>query len=205
MASHTHIHTLTSTPYCKCHLYFCLCQAFSLTKHTHRHTATEGKRLVLLPNKLMCHGFLSDISEKKKKFRKEAAAPLFFFLFFSSCHGVETKLWLWQLFFFCKDLQLLWWETLPLWRAMSRCCVVKVITLTEIQLLQVGEMTYLQPRNFEAMTHTEENIVLNSMCAFVCTQDTFAVTARLTMEAPWNGTFAISSLSQSYLSSHCTI
>lgn len=88
---------------------------------------------------------------------------------------------------------------------MSRCCVVKVITLTEIQLLQVGEMTYLQPRDFEAMTHTEENIVLNSMCAFVCTQDTFAATARLTMEAPWNGTFAISSLSQSYLSSHCTI
>lgn len=64
--AHTHIHTLTSTPYCKCHLYFCLCQAFSLTKHTHRHTATERKRLVLLPNKLMCHGFLSDISEKKK-------------------------------------------------------------------------------------------------------------------------------------------
>lgn len=70
---------------------------------------------------------------------------------------------------------------------MSRCCVVKVITLTEIQLLQVGEMTYLQPRDFEAMTHTEENIVLNSMCAFVCTQDTFAVTARLTMEAPGMG------------------
>ncbi|XP_024913391.1 transcription factor EC isoform X4 [Cynoglossus semilaevis] len=42
----------------------------------------------------------------------------------SSCSSVE-------------NLQLLRRETLSLWSAMSRCCVVKVITLTEIQLLQV--------------------------------------------------------------------
>ncbi|XP_008296274.1 transcription factor EC isoform X6 [Stegastes partitus] len=37
----------------------------------------------------------------------------------------------------CSSSVRTWWETLPLWRTMSRCCVVKVITLTEIQLLQV--------------------------------------------------------------------
>lgn len=72
-----------------------------------------------------------------QKLRKEAAAPLCFFLFQSTCVcakqscGIDGLLpW--------TNLQPLWWESLPLWRAMSRCCVVQVITLTDIQLLQVG-------------------------------------------------------------------
>ena len=59
--AHTHTHTLQLP---NCHLYFCLCQAFPWPKkHTHvEHT--QRKQPVRLPNRLMCHAFLSDISAK---------------------------------------------------------------------------------------------------------------------------------------------
>ncbi|XP_043964815.1 transcription factor EC isoform X6 [Gambusia affinis] len=71
-----------------------------------------------------------------QKLRKEAAAPLCFFLFQSTCVCAKQSCGIDGLLP-CTNLQPLWWESLPLRRAMSRCCVVQVITLTDVQLLQV--------------------------------------------------------------------
>lgn len=62
--------------------------------------------------------------------------------------------------------------------AMSRCCVVKVITLTEIQLLQVGGATQLQAREIWTSSDIETHVcVCVTACAFVCVcmQETLSV------------------------------
>lgn len=126
-----------------CHLYFCLCQAF-LWPNTHTHKRVR-KWPVWLPNKLMCHAFSSDISAKAQE-RGCSTAPLLPLLLpLSWWHTVVTVTHLALLYEFAA---LVVGDAASV-RAMSRSCVVKVITLTEIQLLQVGGATQLRAEKLE--------------------------------------------------------
>lgn len=94
---------------------------------------THSERLrkwpVWLPNIPMCHDSSSDISAKiKPQEGGRGTAPRLPSPAVPLTHSCRR----------CDTLQLPRWETLQCWEAMSRCCVVKVIALTEIQISQVG-------------------------------------------------------------------
>lgn len=115
----------------------------------------------------MCQAFASNMSAKAQEGGCSTAPLLPLLLPLSWWHTVVAV----------TCLALLWEFAAPVvgdaatLGAMSRCCVVKVITLTEIQLLQVGGATQLQAREIWTSSDIETRVcvlVCNCVCICLC-------------------------------------